>query len=152
NLDGARLRRVLAPKVQGSWNLHEQTQDEPLDFFVMFSSVVGSAGNPGQASYAAANTFLDALAHYRKARGLPALSINWGMLGEAGYVARHEAIRAQVEERGLKPILPREALAFLDRLVGQAAGQLMAARVDWARWFASLGIDEPPHRFRALVP
>ena len=77
-LDAARFRKVTAPKMIGAWNLHLQTLETPLDFFVMFSSSMSLLGNPGQGNYAAANAFLDALAHHRRALGLPALD---GQLG-----------------------------------------------------------------------
>ena len=70
-LDDERFARVLAPKVAGAWNLHELTAGEPLDFFVSFSSISSLFGNVGQGNYAAANSLLDALAHYRRSRGLP---------------------------------------------------------------------------------
>jgi myxalamid-type polyketide synthase MxaB len=82
-----RFSRVLAPKVYGAWNLHHQTRELPLDFFVLFSSMASVLGSPGQSSYAVANAFLDALAHHRRARGLPGLSINWGPWSEAGMAA-----------------------------------------------------------------
>ena len=72
-----RMKRVLAPKAIGAWNLHYLTAGTALDFFLLFSSVASLTGSPGQSSYAAANAFLDALAHYRHRRGLPALSVNW---------------------------------------------------------------------------
>ncbi|WNZ66021.1 SDR family NAD(P)-dependent oxidoreductase [Myxococcus sp. MxC21-1] len=83
-LDAERLRTVLAPKVQGAWNLHAQTLGRPLDFFVMFSSAASMLGSPGQGNYAAANAFMDVLAHHRRAAGLPALSVNWGPWAEVG--------------------------------------------------------------------
>ncbi|MEZ4619280.1 MAG: SDR family NAD(P)-dependent oxidoreductase [Caldilineaceae bacterium] len=79
-----RFAQVLAPKLQGAWHLHDLTQGMRLDFFVLFSSAVGLMGNAGQANHAAANTFLDAFAHYRRAQGQPALSINWGVCPEIG--------------------------------------------------------------------
>src|SRR6266571_316995 len=72
-----RFERVLAPKVRGSWNLHLLTQEMPLDFFVLFSSAASLLGSPGQGNYAAANAFLDALAHHRRMEGRPGVSINW---------------------------------------------------------------------------
>ncbi|HKY46023.1 MAG TPA: SDR family NAD(P)-dependent oxidoreductase, partial [Pyrinomonadaceae bacterium] len=76
--DWESLRRVFAAKAAGAWNLHLLTRETPLDFFVCFSSVLALLGGSGQANYAAASTFVDALAHYRRSIGLPALSINWG--------------------------------------------------------------------------
>src|SRR5262249_12662159 len=81
-LDTARFRRVMRPKVEGAWNLHVHTLGAPLDFFVLFSSVSSMVGAPAQANYVAANSFLDALAHYRRALGLPAIAVNWGQLSE----------------------------------------------------------------------
>ncbi|HEY9226744.1 MAG TPA: SDR family NAD(P)-dependent oxidoreductase, partial [Gemmatimonadaceae bacterium] len=85
--DAGRFSRVLAPKVAGTWNLHTLTREFPLDFFVLFSSGAALLGSPGQGNYAAANLFLDALAHQRHAHGLPALSINWGSWAEVGMAA-----------------------------------------------------------------
>jgi short-subunit dehydrogenase len=74
----ARFEKVLAPKLQGAWNLHQLTRHHALDFFVLFSSAASLLGSAGQSNYAAANAFLDSLAQMRRAQGLPALSINWG--------------------------------------------------------------------------
>jgi NADPH:quinone reductase-like Zn-dependent oxidoreductase len=80
-LTADRLRKVMAPKAHGAWLLHERTRHIPLDCFVMFSSVSSIFGNPAQANYAAANAVLDSLALHRRALGLSALAINWGVLG-----------------------------------------------------------------------
>ena len=96
-----RIKRVVAPKVQGAWNLHILTLKKDLDFFICFSSFASLIGNANQASYSAGNAFLDALADYRKARGLPALTISWGALGETGYVAEHEEIKDAFRRQGV---------------------------------------------------
>ncbi len=74
--------RAAEPKIFGAWNLHRQTLETPLDFFVMFSSATTILGNPGQANYAAGNAFLEALAHYRRTKGLPGTAISWGAISE----------------------------------------------------------------------
>ncbi|KNG83443.1 hypothetical protein ANOM_008035 [Aspergillus nomiae NRRL 13137] len=88
---------VLLPKVQGSWNLHQATEGEPLDFFVSFSSISGIIGQPGQANYAAANTFLDSFAKYRRSLGLPASVIDLGVVTDIGYVSES----GRMAQRGL---------------------------------------------------
>ncbi|KAE8141770.1 polyketide synthase [Aspergillus pseudotamarii] len=88
---------VLLPKVQGNWNLHQATQGEPLDFFVSFSSISGILGQPGQANYAAANTFLDCFTKYRRSLGLPASVIDLGIVRDIGYVSES----GRMTQRGL---------------------------------------------------
>ncbi len=87
NLNEDRVKKVMTPKVDGTWNLHLATLDLPLDFFVLFSSAVSVLGSPGQGNYAAASTYLDAFAWYRRNLKLPAISINWGPWAEVGLAA-----------------------------------------------------------------
>src|SRR5690606_12253639 len=78
DMSAARWHRPLEPKIQGTWNLHQATLDQPVRRFVLFSSIAALLGSPGQGNYAAANAFLDSFAAYRHSLGLPATSINWG--------------------------------------------------------------------------
>jgi NADPH:quinone reductase-like Zn-dependent oxidoreductase/thioesterase domain-containing protein/SAM-dependent methyltransferase/acyl carrier protein len=150
-LDAERFRKVMRPKVQGAWNLHVYTLGAPLDFFVLFSSVSSVVGAPAQGNYAAANSFLDALAHYRQALGLPAVAINWGQLNEVGYVARHEHVEKHLSRQGILGIAPRRALEILGRLLRARTGQVGVVRVDWQRWASFLpGVASAP-RFAAVV-
>jgi acyl transferase domain-containing protein/NADPH:quinone reductase-like Zn-dependent oxidoreductase/ubiquinone/menaquinone biosynthesis C-methylase UbiE/acyl carrier protein len=134
NVDADLLDRVLGPRVSGAWHLHRLTLGQPLDFFVCFSSMSSVFGLPSQAPYAASNTFLDALAHYRRSLGLPGLSINWGYLADVGYVARNEKLGERFEGQGLLSFAPREACALLGRLLQQSYPQVGIVRMDWSRW------------------
>jgi len=127
------LAAVLAPKMKGAWNLHMQTRDLPLDCFTMFSSISSVVGTPGQANYAAANAFLDALAHHRHAEGLPALSINWGRIADVGVAAKNPAIGRYLDEVGVTGLSSREALATLPRLIANDEIQIGVMEVDWNR-------------------
>ncbi len=140
NLDRSLMQRVLAPKVQGTWNLHQQTFDSPLDFFVMFSSLSSVFGHAGQGNYAAANLFLDTLVWHRRALGLPALTINWGYLGEVGYLAEHPQLGEWLERRGVRSFTVRQALTLLERALQRRAIQISVMRVDWSRW-RGLGVS-----------
>jgi acyl carrier protein len=151
NLDPPQLERVLAPKAHGAWNLHLQTQHLPLDFFVCYSSMAVVFGNPGQANYSAANAFLDALASHRRARGLPALTVDWGYLSEVGYVAQNEMIRKRFASIGVDSFTPTEALTLLGRLLRQGAEQAGVLRVNWQR-FSLPGMNgRVPARFDGLL-
>ncbi len=117
------LARVLAPKSRGAWNLHRATAGMRLDCFVLFSSVSAVLGNPGQASYAAANCFLDALAHHRRALGLAALSINWGPWARVGMASRSGGDRELARRWGLAAIEPADGVALLGQLLRSGAAQ-----------------------------
>jgi NADPH:quinone reductase-like Zn-dependent oxidoreductase/NAD(P)-dependent dehydrogenase (short-subunit alcohol dehydrogenase family)/SAM-dependent methyltransferase/malonyl CoA-acyl carrier protein transacylase/acyl carrier protein len=129
-----RMRAVLEPKAQGAWLLHEATQAMKLDCFVMFSSVSSIFGNPAQGNYSAANAFLDSLAHHRQALGLPALTVNWGVLGGEGYVARNERVADFLARQGTMGISPGEAMALLESFLRAGTAQAISIRVDWAKW------------------
>jgi acyl transferase domain-containing protein/acyl carrier protein len=144
-LTSERLRTVMAPKAHGAWLLHEHTRDMELDCFVMFSSVSSIFGNPAQGNYAAANAFLDSLAHHRRALGLPALTINWGVLGGEGYVARNERVAEFLARQGTTALTPGEVTSLLESFLTANATQVAAIRVDWAKWRQSFrGLQENP--------
>ncbi|MCE5316819.1 MAG: type I polyketide synthase [Parachlamydia sp.] len=138
-LDAQRFQSVLRPKVSGCWNLHHATQEMQLDHFVLFSSISALIGNPGQASYAAANAFLDAFAHYRRNLGLRGLSINWGALGEAGVVARSQALASHLASSGIAPISTQQAFQMLEYLLKRPSiNQYGIFDLDWPRLLSSL--------------
>ncbi|MEM7552756.1 MAG: SDR family NAD(P)-dependent oxidoreductase [Cyanobacteria bacterium P01_A01_bin.84] len=111
------FEKVMAAKVQGSWLLHNLTQNQSLDFFILFSSVASLLGSPGQGNHSAANGFLDGLAHYRQSMGLPGLSINWGAVSQVGEAVEKGAdIRAT--EQGMGTISPHQVLESLELLMG----------------------------------
>ncbi|RKN12022.1 type I polyketide synthase [Streptomyces radicis] len=109
-LEERQLRQVWAPKVTGAWNLHLATEGAPLDWFVVFSSMASLLGNRGQASYAAANAWLDSFAALRTARGMPTLAVNWGPWGEVGAAT-------DFAERGHATISTAEGLRALGKLL-----------------------------------
>ena len=128
--DVVALDQVLHPKVLGAWNLHRLTRDEPLDFFVCYSSMVSVWGSRDQAHYVAANQFLDALCHHRRAQGLPALSINWGPW--AGTLDTLQLTRAA--QAGVSPLQTEDALKALGVLLRTQGGQFAITDVDWTRF------------------
>jgi myxalamid-type polyketide synthase MxaE and MxaD len=133
NLDADRFKSVMAPKVNGAWNLHELTAGLPLDFFVMFSSVASLLGTPGQGNYVVANAYLDALAHHRRAAGLPALSVNWGGWSEVGLLARHGGASDIFALRGFSSMTPEQGLDALEKLLRHDYAQVAVVPVDWTQ-------------------
>jgi acyl carrier protein len=129
NQDAQRFRAVLGPKVAGAWNLHSETRDLALDFFLLFSSAASVLGSPGQGNYAAGNAFLDALAAHRHACGLPALAINWGPWSDVGGAADAETL-GRLESVGVLSIAPHEGIAILERIRNTERAQIMALRSD----------------------
>ncbi|MGO9350965.1 MAG: SDR family NAD(P)-dependent oxidoreductase [Mycobacterium sp.] len=139
-LDERKLRKVMAPKVQGAWNLHALTRDAELDFFVLFSSAASLLGPPGAANYAAANAFLDALAWHRRAEGRPALSVNWGPWAELGFFTRSE-LQSYFAQYGVEAMSAADSLRALSSLLATSATQAVVLDIDWARWQPDL---QPP--------
>jgi hypothetical protein len=111
-----RLDAVLRPKIDAALHLHELTRDLDLAAFALYSSMAGLLGTAGQANYAAANTFLDALAHHRRAQSLPATSIAWGLWEHASGMTGHLGTTdvARLNKEGLRPLSDREGLALFN--------------------------------------
>ena len=126
-LSWERFEKVMAPKVAGAWHLHQLTLDLELDFFVMFSSAAALLGSPGQGNYAAANSFMDAIALYRQARHLPALAINWGPFAHDGM-----AVAANLNRQGLNLIPPERGLEVLGLLLQQGSANMGVLSVEWS--------------------
>ncbi|GAA2209095.1 type I polyketide synthase [Nonomuraea monospora] len=140
-IDDDLLRRALAGKAAGAWNLHTLTADLPVEHFVLFSSLAGLFGSPGQGAYAAANTFLDGLAEHRAALGLPAQSIDWGTWSGTGLAVEAGGVE-RLAARGLPPLSPEVALDLLEEALGSDRSHLVAAAFDWAAFGrAGLGPD-----------
>ncbi|MCX5399886.1 SDR family NAD(P)-dependent oxidoreductase [Streptomyces sp. NBC_00102] len=137
DLTPERFDTVLRPKADAAWHLHTRTEHLGLAAFVLFSSAAGVLGSPGQANYAAANGFLDGLAEYRHARGLPAVSLAWGLWSEASGMTTHlaDTDRGRLSRRGAVPLGSDEGLALFDAALRSSEALLMPARLD----FASLG-------------
>jgi NAD(P)-dependent dehydrogenase (short-subunit alcohol dehydrogenase family)/acyl carrier protein len=133
------VERVFAPKAGGAWLLHQHARGRDIDFFALFSSASALIGTPGQGNYAAANAFLDALAHYRRASGLPATSINWGPWADLGMAAGLASDGQQRWERlGIGLIDRRRGLAALERIIGAGPAQAAVMNVDWQRLAATV--------------
>ncbi len=131
NQNWSKFDLVMKPKVQGAWNLHQLTQNQSLDFFVMFSSIASLFGSPGQGNHSAANAFLDALAYHRRGMGLPGLSINWGTVSQVGKAAELGAdIRGQ--SQGVGAIAPDQVLETLERLIYSSSVEVGVVPLDWS--------------------
>lgn len=129
-IDRGRFQRVMAPKALGAIHLHRLTEKMTLDFFVLFSSIASVLGSPGQGNYTAANSFLDALAQYRRDLGLPALSINWGPWGDGG-MATGMIASQDFEKRGLKVLSTEKGLEILGTLLNSREPQQVVVSSDW---------------------
>jgi acyl transferase domain-containing protein/acyl-CoA synthetase (AMP-forming)/AMP-acid ligase II/NAD(P)-dependent dehydrogenase (short-subunit alcohol dehydrogenase family)/acyl carrier protein len=127
------FQQVLAPKVQGAWNLHHLTQKYDLENFILFSSASSLIGSAGQANYCAANAFLDTLAHGRRNLGLPAISINWSAWSDTGLAANTQ-ITAALNQQGIDSIKPTEGIEILEQLLLAAPAQVGVMPINWNLW------------------
>jgi acyl transferase domain-containing protein/NADPH:quinone reductase-like Zn-dependent oxidoreductase/acyl carrier protein len=129
-----RMMSVLEPKVLGAWNLHRLTSRSALDFFVLFSSAAGIFGSPGQASYCAGNTFLDALSQLRGSQGLPSLSIAWGAWAGVGLAAEREDRGKRLARRGLGSMTVEEGLEAFGEVLRLGVTHAAVVPFDYERW------------------
>ncbi|MET9896898.1 SDR family NAD(P)-dependent oxidoreductase, partial [Streptomyces sp. NPDC006465] len=150
SLTPERMREVFRPKVDAVLNLHECTREMGLAAFVVFSSVAGMVGSAGQASYAAANSFLDAFSAHRRREGLPAISLAWGVWEQSGAMTDGlvEADRARMARSGVLPLPPEEGLRLFDAALASDEAVLVPVRIDTG----ALRAGEAPPVLRALVP
>ncbi|WP_452039144.1 SDR family NAD(P)-dependent oxidoreductase, partial [Amycolatopsis umgeniensis] len=150
SLTADQVDRVLRPKVDAAWNLHELTGE--LAAFVVFSSISGVLGGPGQANYAAGNTFLDALAQHRRANGLPATSLAWGLWEQTSGITGGlgEVDLKRMARNGLLPLTSEHALALFDTAQGADDAALTVTRFDTASLRARG--EDLPSLLSGLVP
>ncbi|MCP4343898.1 MAG: type I polyketide synthase [Desulfobacterales bacterium] len=147
NMDDQAFDEAYRPKVSGAWLLHRFFREDPLDFFILFSSVGSLITSTGQANYAAGNAFLDALAIYRRSEGLPGLSINWGPW-TAGMAKKNDLVK-YFKESGLDCITPSQGTRALLHLTGQDISQVMVCPADWAQ--IARRYSAVPHMFAHLT-
>jgi acyl transferase domain-containing protein len=133
--DASGFSRVFAPKVDGARLLDSHTRADALDFFVMFSSLASVVGSPGQANYASANAFLDALAIERHGRGLPGLSLDWGAWSQVG-MAADQGIVERLGAQGIGALTPAEGCLVIERTLAEGAAQVVVLAADWPRYVA----------------
>jgi polyketide synthase 7 len=147
------LDAVLRPKIDAAWNLHELTASADLSAFVLFSSAAGVLGSAGQANYAAANAFLDALAQHRRQQGLPAVSMAWGWWAQATGMTGHldERDRTRMSRGGFIPMSSADGLALFDAALAQARSFVMPAQMNLAALRSHSAVAGLPPIFRGLI-
>ncbi|MGW7349230.1 SDR family NAD(P)-dependent oxidoreductase [Streptomyces sp. NPDC054854] len=148
------IERVMRPKLDAAWHLHELTADMDLSAFVLFSSAAALIGSPGQANYGAANAALDALAAKRRAEGLPATSLAWGLWSEAGGMSSElaEADRTRLARLGIGAMPAELGLALFDQALASDAALLAPIKLDTAALRAQARAGLLPALLRGLVP
>ncbi|KFE58861.1 type I polyketide synthase [Hyalangium minutum] len=146
-----KVSRVLRPKVGGGWNVHEATRKKELDFVVMYSSAASLLGSPGQSNYAMGNAFMDGLAEYRQAQGLPCVSVQWGAFSEVGMAAALANRGERLSQRGMSQLTPQQGLRVLGELLHAEEAQVGVVPLDVRQW-----VEFYPHlatmtRFKELL-
>jgi len=152
NMSWQQFVKVMRPKVEGTWHLHQLTKDLPLDFFVCFSSMSSLLGNLGQGNYAAANEFMDAIAHYRRGMGLPGLSINWGAWASSGMAASLAGQHQQrLESSGISAIEPQQGMQALGSLLSESPSQVGVLPINWSKFVSQLPSGQKIPFLEALI-
>ncbi len=132
HLNVHQLRRVLRPKMLGASNLDRLTRHMNLDFFVLYSSATTYLGSPGQASYVAANAYLECLAQDRKRQGLPGLAVSWGPISDVGYLAREQSDRSRLLSKlGGRALNSHQVLGTLEELLITDRASVAVMNLDW---------------------
>ncbi|WP_243867391.1 type I polyketide synthase [Actinophytocola oryzae] len=151
--DAARLLAATRPKADGAWHLHRETLADHLDFFVLFSSFAAQLGAAGTGAYATANEYLNGLARYRHARGLPATSVGWGMVDDVGVaVSRDGHVGDVLRRAGHVGMAPARLVAELATLLRTRPAEASVAGIDWVRWSRVNPQLASLPTFRAVVP
>ncbi len=132
NMSQQQLLKVMKPKVTGAWNLHEVTSELALDFFVLYSSATTFVGNPGQANYVAANSYMESLVNYRRSNGLTACFAAWGAISDVGYLARNEETKEALQSRlGGEALNSDQALKMLEKIILSNKAGTAVIDLDW---------------------
>ncbi len=154
-IDNEQIERTLRPKAAGAWALHRHTENMPLDFFVFFSSISAAMGQPGIGSYASANAFVDALARYRREKGLKALSVQWGPWSDPNHT-KSEKVRRGVqgyEQQGIPQLSFEQGFAAMEQLMGEKdLATVLVAPIDWRQFARSFAGNPVPRAYLGLVP
>jgi acyl transferase domain-containing protein len=148
------LERIIRPKAAGAWALHRHTENIPLDFFVLFSSLTTVIGQPGLGAYASANAYLDALARYRQRKGLKALSVQWGPWTDPDRT-KDERVRRGMEayaRQGIPQLSFEQSFSALEQLMDAQVSTAVVASIDWAEFARSFSGEPIPRACLSLVP
>ncbi|MCH7534442.1 MAG: SDR family NAD(P)-dependent oxidoreductase, partial [Bacteroidetes bacterium] len=130
-IDEERYMKVFKPKAVGCWLLHKETEKMNLDHFVLYSSISAVYGNPGQVSYVGGSSFLDNFSSWRRQKNLPSTTINWGVIGDVGFVARSGKVGGLLYKQGWKTFTLDEATWILEQMLLNNPVQRVATDSDW---------------------
>ncbi|WP_375496381.1 SDR family NAD(P)-dependent oxidoreductase, partial [uncultured Nostoc sp.] len=153
-LEHSILQQTLEPKVAGTWNLHQISQDWELDFFINFSSIAAVWGSANQSHYAAANEFQNLFAAYRQSQGLPALTVNWSAVIGAGMINQPgaEALTQRLQKIGVGSLNLTQVKAAMGLLLNAKTRQIVVAPVDWQRFGAIYAVGRTRRLLEQLAP